>query len=416
MTEVRVGMISWAHVHAEFRARAIAEIPGARVVAIADEDAARGKAAAERFGVASFVDDWRDLVTRDDIDVVMVHSENARHAEQVIGAAEAGKHVFCEKPIATTVADATAMVSAVRAAGVDGTAAFVSRFSKEADRVKRIVDTGVLGRILVTRSFIGLAGIAEIGCPPDMTRWMEDPALGGGGAWIDEGSHGIDLLRWLVGDITAVSAFTANRAKPGLDGEDIAVAVLRYADGGLGEIGTVWSLAADIGMRNNLEIYGTGGSLVMRATDPFPRVEVYRADDDPLYRGWTTPHIEPDAAEPHDYGSWPPHTHHYKREVAAYIERVRAGTRPFGPTLEDGLACLASLPATSRPPPAGRRSPSPRPQPSEEGRASAVCRLRSARPAGLIVGAASRGDWPAVCREAGCGHCRAARSSVRKAR
>jgi predicted dehydrogenase len=345
VTEVRVGMISWAHVHAEFRAKALSEIPGALLVAIADEDAARGKAAADRFGVESFVDDWRDLVTRDDVDVVMVHSENSRHAEHVIGAAEAGKHVFCEKPIATTVADAAAMADAVRAAGVDGTAAFVSRFSKEADRVKRIVDTGVLGRILMTRSFIGLAGIADIGCPPDMTRWMEDPALGGGGAWIDEGSHGIDLLRWLIGDITAVSAFTANRAKPGLDGEDIAVAILRYADGGLGEIGTVWSLAADIGMRNALEIYGTGGSLVMRATDPFPRVDVYRADDDPLYRGWTTPHIEPDAAEPHDYGSWPPHTHHYKREVAAYIERVRAGARPFGPTLDDGLQCLAVIAA-----------------------------------------------------------------------
>ncbi|GAA1844426.1 Gfo/Idh/MocA family protein [Asanoa iriomotensis] len=345
MTDLRIGMISWAHVHAEFRAKAIAEIPGARVVAIADDDAARGRAAAARHGVDTFVDDWRDLVARDDLDIVMVHSENSRHAEQVVAAAEAGKHVFCEKPIATTVADATAMAEAVRRNGVDGTAAFVSRFSKEADRAKKIVDSGVLGRVLLTRGFIGLAGIAEIGCPPDMTAWMSDPVLGGGGAWIDEGSHGIDLLRWLVGDITEVSAFTANRHKPDLDGEDIAVALLRYADGGLGEIGTVWSLSADIGMRNNLEIYGTDGTLVMRATDPFPRVEVYRSGDDPLYRGWTTPHIEPDAAEPHDYGSWPPHTHHYKREVASYIHRARAGLRPFGPTLDDGVACLRVIAA-----------------------------------------------------------------------
>jgi predicted dehydrogenase len=343
--EIRVGMISWAHVHAEFRAKALAEIPGVRVVAIADDDEARGRAAAERFDVADFTPSWRDLVARDDIDVVMIHSENARHAEQVIAAAEAGRHVFCEKPVATTVRDAAAMVAAVRSAGVEGTAAFVSRFSKEADRAKRIVDSGVLGRILLTRGFIGLAGIAEIGCPPDMTAWMTDPVLGGGGAWIDEGSHGIDLLRWLVGDITHVSAFTANRAKPDLDGEDVAVALLRYADGGVGEIGTVWSMTADIGMRNTLEIYGTGGTLVMRATDPFPRVEVYRAGDDPLYRGWTTPHIEPDEAEPHDYGSWPPHVHHYKREVASYIHRVQTGRRPFGPTLEDGLACLAVIEA-----------------------------------------------------------------------
>ncbi|MEV4619260.1 Gfo/Idh/MocA family oxidoreductase [Asanoa sp. NPDC049573] len=345
MTDLRIGMVSWAHVHAEFRARAISEIPGARVVAISDDDADRGRAAAARHGVDTFVEDWRDLVTRDDVDIVMVHSENGRHVEQVVAAAEAGKHVFCEKPIATTVADATAMAEAVRAHGVDGTAAFVSRFSKEADRAKKIVDSGVLGRVLLTRGLIGLAGIAEIGCPPDMTAWMSDPVLGGGGAWIDEGSHGIDLLRWLVGEITEVSAFTANRNKPGLDGEDIAVALLRYADGGLGEIGTVWSLSADIGMRNNLEIYGTQGTLVMRATDPFPRVEVYRSGDDPLYRGWTTPHIEADATEPHDYGSWPPHTHHYKREVASYLHRAAAGLRPFGPTLDDGLACLRVIAA-----------------------------------------------------------------------
>jgi predicted dehydrogenase len=341
--EIRIGMIGWAHVHAEFRSRAISEIPGARIVAIADDDAARGRAAADRWGVDAFSADWRDVANRDDIDLVMVHSENGRHAEHVVGVAEAGKHVFCEKPVATTVPDARAMIDAVRAAGVDGTAAFVSRFSREAARAKAIVDSGALGDILFTRSIIGLAGIAEIGCPPDMVAWMQDPVRGGGGAWIDEGSHGVDLLRWLVGDIAGISAMTANRAKPGLDGEDVGVATIRYANGALGEITTAWSMAVDIGMRNALEIYGTNGTLVMKATDPFPRVEVYRAVEPAPWRGWTVPHIEPDVAEPHDYSSWPPHLHHYKREVAAYLERVRAGEGPFGPTLEDGLACLAVI-------------------------------------------------------------------------
>jgi predicted dehydrogenase len=346
--QARIGMISWAHVHAEFRARALSEIPGARVVAISDDDEARGRSAAQRFGVGEFTTDWRDIVARDDVDIVMVHSENSRHAEQVIAAAEAGKHVFCEKPIATSVADASAMANAVSNAGVDGTAAFVSRFSKEADRTKAIVDTGVLGKVLLTRSFIGLAGIAEIGCPPDMAAWMTNAHLGGGGAWIDEGSHGIDLLRWLVGDIAKIAAFTTNRAKPGLKVEDIATAIVTYESGAIGEISTVWSLSADIGMRNNLEIYGTEGTLVMRATDPFPRVEVYRANESELWRGWTTPHIEPAATEPHDYTSWPPHVHHYKREVASYISRYLADQRPFGPTLDDGLACLSVIEAGYR--------------------------------------------------------------------
>ena len=340
---LRIGMISWAHVHAEFRARAIAEIPGAEVVAIADDDPERGKAAAQRFDVDQSYADWRALVDRADLDLVMVHSANDEHRDQVIAVAQSGKHVFCEKPIATTVEDAVAMVRAVEDAGVDGTAAFVSRFSKEASTLQRIVASGVLGDVLFTRSLIGLAGVAEIGCPPDMVEWMVDPKKGGGGAWIDEGAHAVDLLRWLVGDISEISAMQANRAKPDLDVEDVALANVRFSDGPIGQLGTVWSLAADIGMRNHLEIYGTEGTVVMRATDPFPRVEVYRAGESAPWRGWTTPHIEPDANEPHDYSSWPPHVHHYKREVASYLQRALADERPYGPTLRDGLACTAVL-------------------------------------------------------------------------
>src|SRR5271156_5074453 len=152
--QLRVGMISWAHVHAEFRAKALKEVPGARIVAVSDDNEARGRAAAERFEADHFVPDWRQLVRRDDIDVVMVHSENSRHVDQVIAAAAAGKHVFCEKPIATTVADAARMVAAVEKAGVEGTAAFVSRFSQEASRAKAIVDAGILGTVIHARSFI----------------------------------------------------------------------------------------------------------------------------------------------------------------------------------------------------------------------------------------------------------------------
>jgi predicted dehydrogenase len=343
--DLRVGMIGFAHVHAEFRGRALAEIPGARVVAVADDDEARGRDAAERFEAGHFSTDWRELLALPEVDVVMVHSANADHADQVVAAAEAGKHVFCEKPIATTVADARRMVEAVRTAGVEGTTAFVSRFSQEASRAKRIVDSGVLGEIVNARALIGLAGVAEIGCPPYMVEWMIDPVAGGGGAWVDEGSHAVDLLRWLVGEIEAVSAFTARRVKRELAVEDIGVAVLRFANGALGELATSWSLAVDIGMRNTVELYGERGTLVLEATARFPRVELYTEDLPPALRGWVSPHIQPDEAEPHDYKSWPPHVHHYKREVAAYVANWHAGRRPLGPTLADGLACLEVLAA-----------------------------------------------------------------------
>jgi predicted dehydrogenase len=341
--ELRVGMISWAHVHAEFRAKALSELPGVRIVAIADDEEQRGRSAAERFGVDTFTTDWRQLIKRDDLDVVMVHSENARHADQVVAAAEAGLNVFCEKPIATRLEDAARMVTAVEAAGVDGTAAFVSRFSQEASRAKRIVDSGVLGEIIHARALIGLAGVAEIGCPPDMVEWMHDPQLGGGGAWIDEGSHAVDLLRHLVGEVTEVAAFDACLAKRDLGVEDVAVGLLRFESGALGEVATSWSLAIDLGMRNQVELYGSRGTLFLEATSRFPRVELYTEDLPAELRGWVSPHIRPDRTEPHDYGSWPAHVHHYKREVASYLSRWQDEQRPYGPTLEDGRACLEIL-------------------------------------------------------------------------
>jgi predicted dehydrogenase len=341
---VRVGMVSWAHIHAQFRARALSEIPGAHIVAVSDDHDVRGRTAATEFG-AEFVADWRDLIKRDDVDVVMVHSENSRHAVQVIEAARAGKHVFCEKPVATTVSDAEDMVAAIEDAGVDGTAAFVSRFSKEASRAQEIVSSGALGTVLFTRSFIGLSGLEEIGLAPEMVAWMSDKELGGGGAWIDEGSHAIDLLRWMVGDIAGVSMTMTNRAKPRLEAEDVAIASLRYENGALGEVLTAWSLNADIGMRNHLEIYGTDGALVMRATDRDPTLEVFRSSEAEIWRGWTEPYIRPAQVEPHDYTSWPPHLHHYKREVASYVSRYLSDQRPFGPTMRDGLACLRVITA-----------------------------------------------------------------------
>jgi predicted dehydrogenase len=346
--ELRIGMISWAHVHAEFRAKALKELPGTRIVAISDDNEARGRAATKRFGADHFIPDWRELVRREDIDLVMVHSENLRHADQVIAAAEAGKHVFCEKPIATSKVDAERMVDAVNRAGVQGTAAFVSRFSQEASRAKAIVESGILGTVIHTRSFIGLAGIREIGCPPDMADWMENEELGGGGAWIDEGSHAIDLLRWLNGDITRIAVMTANRNKPHLHIEDVGAAILTFANGSLGEVGTAWSMAVEIGMRNLLELYGSDGTLIMRATDQFPRVEVYDANAKGPLKGWSILHIEPDAKEPHDYASWPPHVHHYKREMASFVSRYLNDMKPFGPTLCDGLACIAVIEAGYR--------------------------------------------------------------------
>ena len=339
-TSLRVGMISFAHVHAEFRSKALREIPGVEIVAIADDNVARGKAAAATHQAQAFYPDYRDLLARDDIDFVFIHAENNRHSAIVEAAAAAGKGIFCEKPMANTIEDAERIARAVTASGVPFTVGFVSRYVPEAERAKAIIDSGTLGVITSVRALIGLAGIREIGCPPSMADWMEDPIRGGGGAFIDEGSHAVDLLRWYAGEIEAVSATTASLVKRHLPVEDTAVATLRFASGALGELNTSWSLHIDIGMRNVIEVYGSTGTLVAELTAPAPSVRLYsERESASQLAGWITPHIKPAAGEPHDYQSWPTHALHYRREVEDVVRCIREKL-PFRTGLADGIqAC-----------------------------------------------------------------------------
>ncbi|MCK9858657.1 Gfo/Idh/MocA family oxidoreductase [Paenibacillus sp. ATY16] len=336
MAKLRIGMISYEHVHADFRSKALSEMEEVEIVAVADDDMVRGEAAANRYG-GQYYGDYRQLLERKDVDFVFIHSANADHLQMVLDTVSAGKNLFCEKPIATSAADALAMTQAVERAGLRSTVGFCSRFIPEAERAKEVIDSGLIGKIIGVRSVIGLAGIQEIGCPDYMTSWMVDPVRGGGGAFIDEGAHAIDLLRWYAGDITAVSTLTANNAKPMLSVEDNAATVLQFESGALGTLNTLWSLHIDVGMRNTLEIYGTQGTLSLELTSKHPKLQVYSEFMGGQASGsWFEPHIKPREAEPHDYQSWPTHAQHYKREVTDIIDCLRQD-RPFRASFRDGL-------------------------------------------------------------------------------
>ncbi|MBB6669457.1 Gfo/Idh/MocA family protein [Cohnella nanjingensis] len=336
MSKLRIGMISFEHVHADFRSKALSEMEDVVIAAVADDDRARGEAASARYG-GDYYSDYRQLLERKDLDFIFIHSANGDHLRMVLDTVSAGKNLFCEKPIATSAADARKMTEAVERAGLRGTLGFCSRFIPEAERAKEVIDSGLIGKMIALRAVIGLAGIREIGCPDYMTDWMTDPVRGGGGALIDEGAHAIDLLRWYAGDIAAVSAFTANNAKPQLNVEDNAATVLQFASGALGTLNTLWSLHVDVGMRNTLELYGTEGTISLELTSKHPKLQVYSEHLGGQANGsWFEPHIKPKDAEPHDYQSWPTHAQHYKREVTDIIACLRED-RPFRASFRDGL-------------------------------------------------------------------------------
>jgi predicted dehydrogenase len=348
VSKVRVGMISYDHVHAEFRSRALAEMPNeVCLVAVAEADEERGKAAIQKFG-GTYYKDYRELLTRDDIDLVFIHSANNTHKEIVLDTVAAGKDLFCEKPLANTVVEAEEMVKAVHRQGLRHAVGFCSRFIPEAERAKEMISAGLVGKMLSVKALIGLAGIKEIGCPDYMADWMVDPVRGGGGALIDEGAHAFDLLHWLVGNIKSVCCTTANLNKPDLQVEDNAATLIEFENGALGSLTTLWSLNIDIGMRNVLEFYGTDGTLFLELTSKNPKVSLYTegAAEIPL-SGWFDPYLKPAKTEPHDYLSWPTHSRHYKREVTHLINAFKKG-EPFRSTFEDGLKVVRVTEAAYR--------------------------------------------------------------------
>ncbi len=184
---LRFGIISFAHMHATSYARCIQANPDTELVAVADPDPERGSTWAGRFGVPLYAD-HRELLERGDIDAVIVTTANVEHAAMTLDAAAAGKHVLCEKPLATTVADGRddRGVPARRLPGHGLPLPLSARGRAGQEQV----DAGKLGRILA------IAG-ANRGWMPG--GWFVDRAQAGGGAVMDHTVHVADLIRWFTG-------------------------------------------------------------------------------------------------------------------------------------------------------------------------------------------------------------------------
>lgn len=187
---LRCAILSYAHVHASSYAAALARLPATTLMAIWDEDTGGGRVAAERFGVP-FAPDLQTLLSQDDLDAVLITAETVRHRELCEAASKAEKHILCEKPLATSLDDAEAMIAAAEARGVILATAFPMRHNLPARRLKALLDQDVIGRVLAIRA-------TNHGTLPP--GWFLDPVLAGGGAVMDHTVHVADLLRWYLGE------------------------------------------------------------------------------------------------------------------------------------------------------------------------------------------------------------------------
>ncbi len=257
--------MSFAHMHAHAYAGCVKALPNAELVAIWDDDPKRGRAAAREFG-AKFIADAETFLSSG-VDAVIVCSENAKHRPMVEAAAKAGKWVLCEKPLATTAADAKAMIRACRKAGVGLGTAFPCRYVPPVIEARNRLRAGDIGRLHA-------AACTNNGSYPG--GWFADPKLSGGGAVMDHTVHVVDALRWMTGkEFTKVYCDCGTVLHRGLKTDDVGSLHLEMEDGAIVSHVASWNRAESFPTWGDVtfELIGSKGVL---SVDGFnQKIDVY---------------------------------------------------------------------------------------------------------------------------------------------
>lgn len=267
---LRVAVLSFWHVHAGDYARSTVQHPDTELVAVWDDDAARGTEGAEQFGVP-FEPDLDALLGRDDIDAVTVTTETSVHRDVMIRAAAAGKHVFTEKLLAPTVAEAEEIIAACDANGVKLVVSLPRLYHGYTQVVRQVIADGRLGDLTYGRVRLSHDGAVRDWLP----ERFYDPQPAIGGALTDLGCHPVYLTQLFLGsDPDTVQA--TYRSVTDRTVEDNASVTVGYGNGAIGVIEA--GFASPSGF--SIEIYGTKGALRYHDSDDVVRVSVGRDHED----------------------------------------------------------------------------------------------------------------------------------------
>jgi predicted dehydrogenase len=257
MDKARIGLIGTGWIGSE-HARNLGAHPDAELVAIANTNRGKAQVLAKQYAPEAAIEtDYRELLKRDDVDGVFICTPNALHAEMTIAAAEAGKHIMCEKPMAITLDDCRRVREAVRKAGVQYLIGYHRRFNPLYTTVKELLDSGKLGEPV----FIESDYVHHIPAELDIWDWLGKESIAGslfhGGA-----GHCIDLIRFFCGEITEVTCLKDIRfpRKIQIETEDVAVATMRFANGAMGKV--MLLLGGINPFKFDFSLYGTGGTVL----------------------------------------------------------------------------------------------------------------------------------------------------------
>ena len=366
MPKIRIGLIGYGGI-GRVHAAAYRAIPFhyglpaesvniAGVATTRDETAGQ---AADEIGCDFYSSDYRELLAREDIDAVDICTPNNAHHEIVLAAAAAGKHIYCEKPLAMNVAEAARMTQAVEAAGVKAQMTFNFRFFPAVARARQLIDEGFVGRVF---SFRGRYHRSSYISSDKPMSWRLQREVTGGGALFDLGAHVLDLLYYVLGEFAAVSGTleTLIKERPVAAGsaemapvvvDDIALLHARLADGALG---TVEISRMGTGATNDLsfEIFGDQGAIRWDLSEP-AWLHVYdaRAADSPLggQRGFQR--IEAASRYPGQRApDWTMTPDFMRAHAECQYQFIRAiwDDKPASPSLADGLHVQRIMDAAER--------------------------------------------------------------------
>jgi predicted dehydrogenase len=323
-------------------------------------DATTARAAADRLGWRDVETDWKELLTRDDVQLVDVCAPGDVHAEIAVAALDAGKHVLCEKPLANTVDEARAMVAAAeraRAHGVRAMVGFNYRRVPAVTLARRLVEQGRIGQVRHVRATYLQDWIVD---PEAPLVWRLQAERAGSGALGDIGAHVVDLAQYVTGDrLTGVCGLTETfvRDRPLADGsgrgpvtvDDAALFLGRFAGGA---VASFEATRFATGRKNQirLEVNGSAGSLAFDF-EQMNELQFLDGGDDPEIAGFRRILVT-EPAHPYAGAWWPPghglgYEHTFTHEIVDLVRDVAAGTDPV-PSFADGLAVQLVLDAVTR--------------------------------------------------------------------
>jgi predicted dehydrogenase len=308
--------------------------------------------AARRYGYERWTTDWHDLVSDDSIGLFDNGGPNSLHAEPTIAAAEAGKHVLCEKPLGRNADESYEMWQRVSATGVKHMCAFNYRFVPAVRLARELVDAGEIGDLLHFRGRY----LQEWGADPTLDAWRFH-AEEAGGTLGDTGAHVIDLARFLAGEISSV----AGVVRTFISGRQVDDAIAASVEFDGGAIGTIEATRVTLGHKNAMawELNGTKGSISFEM-ERLNELRVFRAGDGRA-RGFETVLVT-EPGHPFLEWWWPPGhilgwEHTFVHEIHHLLDAIVEDTAvaPFGATFEDGYRAAEVCDAIVRSAETGRR-------------------------------------------------------------